>query len=114
MESLMLNGSISNLPTTNGYINGTYSPDDTMDLSKDDQPESQLQKPGSSPPTYADAFPPLSSAPKSIAGANQSAWVVKNPSKTKQAENFRPILSSTATQVCVFFCLFVEIYLCFI
>ena len=101
MESLLLNGSISNLSTTNGYMNGTYSPDDTMDMSKDnDQTVSQQQKLGSSPPTYADAFPPLSAAPKSNVGATQTAWVSKNTTKPKPAaETFRPILSSTATQV---------------
>ena len=110
MEPLTINGTISDFNSGNtNLINGTYSTNDmngTMngDVHAQEVAEPQPTQPkqdGGSPPTYADAFPPLPAGPPSGLPNAQSAWGAGRPTKAKQpnpAAN-KPILSSESAQV---------------
>lgn len=95
MESLSLNGAISNLHVTAPQMNGSYSPGESIEMNGT---EVENLMPEGSAPTYADAFPPLPAATTSSSGIGQSAW--GRPSKVKQSiAPSKPILSSTSSQV---------------
>lgn len=95
MESLSLNGAISDLHVTAPHMNGSYSPGDSSIEMNGTEVETTNE---GGAPTYADAFPPLPAAPAASTGSGQSAW--GKPSKVKQpAAPSKPILSSTSSQV---------------
>lgn len=129
MESLTINGTVTDYSTTpapymNGTtpaMNGTCSPTETLQMNGDgihhqeETPapettetetapapapiETSPQK--TSPPTYADAFPPLPAGPAPTP-SSKSAWGQNSTSKVKQqpvAKPMKPIQSSNSSQV---------------
>lgn len=108
MESLNINGTIGDINSTTPFLNGNYSPGE-MEINgnfpnSDDHPVEPTTT-ADATPTYADAFPPLSSASSGSAVSKQSVWGQSTPSsKVKQAGGGAPmnkpkILSSSSTQV---------------
>lgn len=120
MESLTINGTVNELQpaSTATYMNGSYSPtelvngDSTTD--HEEMTNGTTETPTvsetttttststASPPTYADAFPPLPAGPVPGAGASQTAWGQNSVNKVKQPAVNKPILSSNSTQVFIF------------
>lgn len=110
IESLKINGTISDINSTNSLMmNGNYSTGDILEMNGDDVHETPVEQPNVQPkseggaPTYADAFPPLPAAPPTNASNAQSAWSsnrpkVKQPTKQQVAAN-KPILTSITSQV---------------
>ena len=95
MESLSLNGAISDLHVTAPQMNGSLSPGESIEMNGTEVENTMAE---GTAPTYADAFPPLPAATISSSGIGQSAW--GKPSKVKQSiAPSKPILSSTSSQV---------------
>lgn len=113
MESLTINGTVNELQpaSTATYMNGSYSPTELLNGDSSTEHEemtngttetqtvSETTTTAASPPTYADAFPPLPAGPVPGAGAAQTAWGQNSVSKVKQPAVSKPILSSNSTQV---------------
>jgi len=97
MESLSLNGAISDLHVTTPQVNGSYSPNESSIEMNGTEVEISAKEEGGAP-TYADAFPPLPAAPPLATGSGKSSW--GKPSKAKQpiSQN-KSIQSSTSSQV---------------
>jgi transcription antitermination factor NusA-like protein len=129
MESLTINGTVTDYSTTpapymNGTtptMNGTCSPTETLQMNGDgihhqeETPAPETTEPETapapapietspqktSPPTYADAFPPLPAGPAPTP-SSKSAWGQNSTSKVKQqpvAKPMKPIQSSSSSQV---------------
>jgi len=104
MESLTLNGTISDLqPTNTSYMNGNHSAEESIEMNNEPEeptPSTTVETKENGAPTYADAFPPLPAAPPTAASSKQSAWGQSKPNtKVKQPTTNKPILSSTSSQV---------------
>lgn len=107
MESLTINGTVD--ISTPIYMNGSYSPTEPLQVNGDAsdheetttpvEPETPAPTTSDSPPTYADAFPPLPAGPAPSV-SSQATWGQKASSKIKQQPVAPvPILSTTSTQV---------------
>jgi len=103
MESLTINGTVE---ISTPYMNGSYSPTEPLQVNGDASDHEETtpvvaEAPvtiSDSPPTYADAFPPLPAGPVPSV-SSQSTWGQKNPNKIKQQPVAQPIQSTTSTQV---------------
>lgn len=125
MESLTINGTVTDYSTTpapymNGTtpnMNGSCSLSETLqmngdslhhhedilapDLTENETTASKIPPQKTSPPTYADAFPPLPAGPVPTP-SSKSAWGQNSTSKVKQqpvTKSMKSIQSSNSSQV---------------
>jgi len=97
---LNINGTIGDINSSK-LLNGSYSPEEPLLNGDSHSPTPTAAE--DSTPTYADAFPPLSSSSAGPSASKQSVWGQGGTAKVKQSQppvnKVNKVKSSDSTQV---------------